>query len=286
MQKTAARDAKKHSLLAVTGVCAAAALALAGCHGTKSAGQAAATAPSGQGSVTAAGCNGDYCPPADWDTAQASTPLPQIAPFSEPLNVVISAKSTVSLSQLQQALGQWKTVSTTTTVSVSGIHVRCISSEQANVTGSGDAPQTVAWRLSGCVGGNDLSLTGNEDHVRIWNQPVPGSKFGAWFIAASYETMCLVKNGQLQTAKSDEAYAVLHPSAAYHCVDGGPGSITTAHTDGYNDAAQDFTAAIVAAAESKGWHVNQRTVAVNRGASAGEGGVPFSPSVNVLTLTS
>lgn len=199
--------------------------------------------------------------------------------------MVISAKSTVSLAQIQQALGQWKTVSTATTVAITGIHLKCISSEMADVTGSGYVPQHEAWRLGGCIDGNDLSLSGNEDHVRIWNQPVAGSEYGAWFIAASYETMCLVRNGQLQTASSDETYAVLHPGAAYHCVDGGPGSITTAHPDGYNDAARDFSAAIVAAAKGKGWQVSQRTVTVQRGATSGEDGVPFSPTVYVLTVT-
>jgi hypothetical protein len=254
------------------GACAAIVLALAGCKGNQPA--------------SASACNdGNYCAPTNWDTAVASTPLAQIAPFSEPLNVVISAKSTVTLAQLQQALGQWKTVSTATSVSITGIHIRCISSEQADVTDGGYVPQHVAWRLDGCVGGNTLSLSGNEDHVRIWNQPVPGSANGAWFIAASYETMCLVKDGQLETAKSNPAYAALHPSAAYHCVDGGPGSITTAHSDGYNDAAQAFSAAIVTAAKAKGWHVSEQTVAVSRGASSGEGGVPFSPTAYVLTLT-
>jgi hypothetical protein len=233
----------------------------------------------------AAACNADYCDPADWDTARATTPLSQIPPFVEPLNVVISARSTVSLADLQQALGQWKTVSTATTVNITGIHLKCISSEQADVAGGGYVPQSVAWRLGGCVDGNGLSLTGDEDHVRIWNQPVPGSAHGAWFVAASYETLCLVKNGVLRTASTDKLYAALHPGDAYHCVDGGPGSIHTAHPDGYNDAAADFAAAAVAAARSRGWHVSQRTVTVPRGASAGEGGVPFGRTADVLTVT-
>ena len=200
--------------------------------------------------------------------------------------MVISARSTVPLADIQQALGQWKTVSTATTVSVAGIRLKCISSEAADVEGGGYVPQHVAWRLGGCVGGNELSLSGNEDHARIWNQPVPGSRYGAWFIAASYETMCLVRNGVLRTASTDKLYAALHPGAAYHCVDGGPGSVHTAHPDGYNDAAADLTAAILAAAKSHGWQVSQRTVTVPRGASAGEGGVPFSPAAYVLTVTS
>jgi hypothetical protein len=276
--------------LALTAAGVSATLALGGCAGGSATGTPDATrgtthaaAPPDTGH--AAACNADYCDPADWDTARATTPLSQIPPFVEPLNVVISARSTVSLADLQQALGQWKTVSTATTVNITGIHLKCISSEQADVAGGGYVPQSVAWRLRGCVDGNGLSLTGDEDHVRIWNQPVPGSAHGAWFVAASYETLCLVKNGVLRTASTDKVYAALHPGDAYHCVDGGPGSIHTAHPDGYNDAAADFAAAAVAAARSRGWHVSQRTVTVPRGASAGEGGVPFGRTAEVLTVT-
>jgi hypothetical protein len=259
---------------------AAAAIALTGCakSGTASAAPAGSTGQEKN-------CTADYCDPADWDTALASTPLKQIPAFAEPLNVIISAQSTVSLAQIQQALGNWKTVSTATTVSVTGIRIKCISSENADVTGGGYDPQHVAWRLGGCVDGNDLSISGNEDHVRIWNQPVAGSGNGAWFIAASYETMCVVRNGKLQTAAANKSWTALHPASAYHCVDGGPGSITTKHPDGYSDAARDFAGAIVAAAKGQGWHASQRTVTVTRRASAGEGGVPFDGTVYVVTVT-
>jgi hypothetical protein len=271
--------------VAVLGGCAHGSTAsTAGATQAPARGSAQATVQAGTGTGTGV-CGADYCTPADWDTARASTPLTQIPPFTEPLNVVISARSTVSLADIQQALGKWKTVSTATAVNLAGIHLKCISSEAADVSGGGYVPQHVAWRLGGCVDGNDLSLSGNENHVRIWNQPVAGSEYGAWFIAASYETMCLVRNGQLQTASANKAYAVLHPGSAYHCVDGGPGSFRTAHPDGYDDAAADFTAAIVSAAKSRGWRVSQRTVSVERGANAGEGGVPFNGTVYVLTVT-
>lgn len=232
-----------------------------------------------------AGCNGDYCTPADWDTARASTPLAQIPPFVEPLNVIISAKSTVALADIQQALGNWHTVSTATTASVLGIHLRCISSEQADVTGGGYRPQHAAWRLGGCLDGNKLSLSGDEDHVRIWNQPVAGSKYGAWFIAASYETMCVDRNGALEPASDHVTYAALHAGSTYHCVDGGPGSFHAKHPDGYNDAAADFSAAIASAARGRGWQVTTRTATVARAANAGEGGVPFGSTVYVVTVT-
>jgi hypothetical protein len=273
-------------------VTAAVALALSGCSSSSSAqssasgtatasAAASATAPAS----TPAACNADYCTPAAWDTARAATPLTQIAPFSEPLNVVISARSTVSLTAIQAAMTKWETVSTATTVSVTGIHIKCISSESADVTGNGYVAQQVAWRLGGCVDGNALSISGDEDHARIWHQPVPGSKNGAWLVAASYETMCVVHDGKLETAKSDLAYTVLHSGGAYHCVDGGPGSIDTKHPDGYTDGAQTFAAAVTTAARARGWQVAERTVTVPRGASAGEGGVPFNGAVDVLTVT-
>jgi hypothetical protein len=226
-----------------------------------------------------------YCAPVSWDTKLAATPLPQIRSFVEPLNVVISARSTVSLTSIQKAVGDWLTVSTKTTVSLTGIHIMCISSEEADVTGHGYVPQNQAWRLGGCVGGNALSLAGDEDHARLWNQPVRGSKDGAWFVAASYETLCLVKNGKLETASKDAGYAALHPGKAYHCVDGGPGSFDTKHPDGYSGGAATFVAAIASAAKTKGWHFSQQVITVKRDAASGEGGVPFDHKVHVLTVT-
>jgi hypothetical protein len=285
------RRARVIPLVVVAWVAAAA--ALGGCKSTASTPRSTSTpgTAAASGSASAPGptanmpCNTDYCDPLDWATAEASTPLKQIPPFAEPLNVVISARSTVSLAGIEQALGKWKTVSTATTVSVAGIHLKCISSESADVAGNRYVPQGQAWRLGGCLDGNALSLSGDEDHVRIWNQPVPGTKAGAWFMAASYETMCLVRDGKLQTASANKVYAALHSSDVYHCVDGGPGSFHTAHPDGYDDAATDLSAAIMTAAKSHGWQASRRTVTVKRRVSSGEGGVPFNDTVYVLTVT-
>lgn len=297
MENSAGRRGSRTFPLAAAALLVTVVLALGGCKGNGTmastasaqaspAAPAASTAASTAGSTgSTGGCNADYCSPADWDTARASTPLAQIPPFVEPLNVIISAKSTVSLADIQQALGDWHTVSTATTVSVLGIHIKCISAEQANVTGGGYRPQHTAWRLGGCVDGNKLSLSGDEDHVRIWNQPVAGSKYGAWFIAASYETMCVDRDGSLVPASDHAAYAALHAGSTYHCVDGGPGSFHTKHPDGYNDAAADFSAAIASAAHSHGWQATTRTVTAARKASAGEGGVPFNSTVYVVTVT-
>ena len=281
--------------LTMTAICVTAALELSGCASSSS---AQSSAPGTAGTVTAsapasatapaatpAACNADYCTPASWDTARAATPLTQIAPFAEPLNVVISARSTVSLTAIQAAMTKWETVSTASTVNVTGIHIKCISSESADVAGNGYVAQQVAWRLGGCVDGNALSISGDEDHARIWHQPVPGSKYGAWFVAASYETMCLVRDGKLQTASANKIYAIAHSGSAYHCVDGGPGTFHTAHPDGYDDGASAFVADVLAAARAHGWQAAERTESVSRKASAGEGGVPFSDDVYVLTVT-
>lgn len=233
-------------------------------------------------------CNAGYCGLADWDTARASTPLPQVPPFSEPLNVVISARSTVTLAQIQQALGSnWKTVSTATEVSVAGIHVKCISVEKANVDGKGYAPEEQSWRLGGCLKGNELSLSGNELHVRWWSQAVPGSSRGAWFAAASYETMCVDRDGRLRPASASKAWTILHPGAAYHCVDGGQGTFTARHPNGYDDAATDFTGAVEAAATARGWKATVQLITrPAEGIDLGEGKIPFSTKVYVITIMS
>ena len=245
-------------------------------------------AASSAGTAGAAGtCTAGYCVPADWDTAMASTPLPQVPPFSEPLNVIISARSTVTLAQVQQALGSnWKTVSTATEVSVAGIRIKCISVEKANVDGKGYAPEEQSWRLGGCLKGNELSLSGNELHVRLWNQTVPGSARGAWLAAASYETMCVDRDGRLQPASANKTWTILHPGAAYHCVDGGQGTFTSRHPNGYDDAAADFAGAVEAAAAAKGWTATGQLITrPAEGIDLGEGKIPFSTKVYVITIT-
>src|SRR3984885_9761545 len=157
MGNSARRPGARLRGLAVTAACVTAALVLGGCASGSAAGApdgtAATQAPaqaSAQGSTRQpAACNADYCDPADWDTARATTPLSQIPPFVEPLSVVISARSTLPLTDIKQALSQWKTVSTATTVNITGIHLKCISSEQADVAGGGYVPQNVAWRVRG-----------------------------------------------------------------------------------------------------------------------------------------
>lgn len=246
------------------------------------------TGPAASSAMVAGTCTADYCDPADWDTARASTPLPQVPPFSEPLNVIISARSTVTLAMVAQALGStWKSVSTATEVNVAGIHIKCISLEKANVAGKGYVPEQQSWRLGGCLKGNELSLSGNELHVRFWNQKVPGSSRGAWFAAASYETMCVDRDGRLQPASANKTWTILHPGAAYHCVDGGQGTFTALHPNGYDDGATDFAGAVAAAAAAKGWTVTSQVITrPAAGSDLGEGKIPFSTRVHVITIMS
>jgi hypothetical protein len=245
------------------------------------------SAVAADGPVAPRTCTPDYCVPAGWDTALASTPLPQVPPFSEPLNVIIGARSTVTLAQLQQALGSnWKNVSTATEVNVAGIRIRCISAEKADVEGDGYVPEQQSWRLGGCLKGNELSLTGNELHVRFWSQQVPGSPRGAWFGAASYETMCVDRDARLQPAVANKTWTILHPGAAYHCVDGGQGTFTSLHPNGYDDGATDFAHAVEAAATAKGWKVADQVITrPATGSDLGEGKISFSTRIYVITIT-
>src|ERR1700722_15069475 len=117
MEILAGRRGALGFLLAAAAVLVAAVLALGGCASTATTTGAPVSSPppaprpaprASTGST--GGCNGDYCAPADWDTARAATPLAQIPPFVEPLNVVISARSRIALGRIYPALGIWHTV--------------------------------------------------------------------------------------------------------------------------------------------------------------------------------
>ena len=154
----------------------------------------------------------------------------------------------------------------------------------------GEHQDRAIWRcLRGDQAGVASKLKNPIHAATAWREAFPfgGNEHGFYpLITASYETMCLVKNGQLVTASTDKAYAAMHPAGDYHCVDGGPGSFHTLHPDGYNDGATAFAAAVSTAGRGKGWQVSQRTITVKRGDSAGEGGVPFGGDVSLLTVTS
>ncbi len=235
------------------------------------------------GTCPPAKCHKPYDKPVSWDTQKAKSPIPEIADYVEPVNVVISGCSTVPLSDIEVALGKWSTVSDTATITFHTLRIRCISPEKADVAGHGYVRQDAAWRLRGCVGGNILSLPGLENHVRIWNQPSSErGSFGAWFITASYETACVSLHLKLFTFKSKDK----HPTSAmelWHCVDGGPGSF---FSDGYNRGAKDFADDVVTAAGNWGWDVSERKVTRSvSGDDTGEDGVKFNGTVYVLTVT-
>jgi hypothetical protein len=236
----------------------------------------------------ASSCSADYCTPADWNTGKATTPLPEVKPFVEPLNVVISARSDVSLTDIYVALDNWGIVSSGTESDARGVEMPCISPEKANVGKHGFVTQAQAWRLDGCGLGNILSLAGNENHVRIWNQPVAGSKYGAWFISASYETACVNYEGTLEPVLRELKYSAQHRNEVYHCIDGGRGTYHTKHPNGYEDGSKDFASAVVAAARRQGWTVSDRVITrpVPAHDNVGMDGVTFNDKVYLLTVTS
>ena len=236
-------------------------------------------------------CTLDYCIPADWNTARVDT----ITPGVEPLNVIISARSTVPLDRILAALeslDDWNKVPTGT-----GIVKTCVSPvspEQANVTGR-FITQEESWRLKDCYGGGyTLALTGQENHARLWNQPVPGSKFGAWFISASYETLCISLHGKLKPYQLPDG--TKRTGSPWHCIDGNPddsynpvdSNNRPLGMSGYDSAAANLAAAIVQAASKNGWRVTKRidtrSVDQAHGGNIGENSVHFSGTVYVMTV--
>jgi len=218
-----------------------------------------------------------YQTPPQWNTASAQT----ITPGVEPLNVIISACSNVSLGDIKSAMTGWDTAT------FFGV-LPCISSENADVSGDGYVPQEEAWRLDGCYIGNQLSLGGAEDHVRFWNQPVEGSRYGAWFVTASLETACVQLPGSADLVPLAEHLEYLdHPfrSKLWHCIDGGrnaDGTPTSFYSDGYDLGAALFVDDLESAAQAKGWVV--KTSVDPRPAGTGQGGVAFGGSVLVVTV--
>lgn len=211
-------------------------------------------------------CTLDYCVPANWNTLAVGG----LTPGVEPLNVIISARSTVPLGKILTALNNWSEVSTGSPPS------GCLSPEEANVTGS-NAIQEQSWRLDGCLGGNGLSLFGMENHARLWHQSVPGSEFVAWFISASYETTCVSLHGKLKPLRS--LNGTLPIGNPWHCIDGGPGSY---FKNGYDHGATNFATSLVQAAHKNGWYAVTRTD--TRPAGIGEDGVRFNNAVYVITI--
>jgi hypothetical protein len=225
--------------------------------------------------TTASTCS--YNTPPRW-TTQAVAGL---TPGVEPLNVIISGCSNVSLAEIRNGLADWGSVPRW-----------CLSAEKANVTGA-YVDQQQSWRLESsglglltCAEGNRLSLSGAENHVRIWNQPVTGSQFGAWFIIASYETACVDIDSTMQPARNYSTVDLLKFAAEgllWHCIDGSQGSIGT---DGYNRGAQGFVNSIQAVAELENWNVDVHTIQTPPGIGEGHDGkgVPFDGTVYVVTV--
>jgi outer membrane protein assembly factor BamB len=234
----------------------------------------------------------DYCVPPDWNAHTTSDGLVQ---GTEPLNVIISARSTVPLADILSALSRWHEVTTGVPPAVPD---GCMSVETADVAGGAQVPQQQSWRLDNCYSGNILSLRGNENHIRVWNQPVPGSTSGAWFITASFETACVqigsdltppppapYKAGDFIPAEQERVYALTHRKQATHCIDGSTnsdGTKSSVGSAGYDHGASAFVDDIQAAAENKGWTFTGRTDP--RPAGVGLGGVPYIGGVEVVTV--
>lgn len=237
---------------------------------------AATPPPGGTPACDSVGGSGgvpDYCIPADWD---AHTVPGSATQGMEPLNVIISARSTVPFATVLKDLSDWDQVPTGT---LETTPKGCMSEETADVTGTAQVGQQQSWRLttklfghrlSGCDGGAKLlALAGVENHVRIWNQPITGSTVGgAWFVTASLEKAC----------------AIRHYPYAWHCI----------VSNGYNEGADQFVSDIIVAAHQQGWTVTTRLdyrasgtggLGANPGPGTGLDGTAYSGNVEVVTVT-
>ena len=183
--------------------------------------------------------------------------------------MIISARSTVSLGTILKHLKDWELVGIGTGIE-DGLEGKCISPETADVTGRGTVDQQQSWRKGGCGGGNVSSYSGDENHVRIWNQPLRGTSSGAYFITASFETLC-VQLGVAMTSSTPKykyqpndfapvsyfkVYSTQHPSQLWHCVDGSTNPDRTPSalkTDGYDRGANSFVDDLQAEAKVQGW---------------------------------
>ena len=193
----------------------------------------------------------DYCVPGDWNTEAVKG----LTPGTEPLNVIISARSTVQLADIRHAMSGWDAVPTA-----------CLSPEKADVAGGKPVVQGTSWRLKGCIDGNILSLEGTENHARLWKQPIGSSKYGAWFISVSFETACVERNGVMVPVKDHRKYALKHRKLVWHCIDGSQGSIGS---NGYDRGARSFVSTLETVGELHHWKVSVR--ADHRPAGKGEG---------------
>ncbi len=213
--------------------------------------------------LTSGACNPDYCVPGPPGQPHWTTQAVQgLTPGVEPLNVIVSGQSTVPFAAFLAALSK--------SANWSDAYV---SAEKADVTGDGYIAQGASLRLGGLLQGNALSLTGRENHARVWSQP----KSGAWFFAASYETACVNTAGGLVPVQALRARPT---SAPWHCINGSThGSLGT---NGYDNGAHDLAYDLVGAAHQAGWYAAVRTV--TGAAGIGEGSARFSGTVYVVTI--
>jgi len=210
----------------------------------------------------------DYCIPPDWNTKRVRGDTPGV----EPLNVIISGRSTVPRAKILGALSKyfnWDAIRPGKLVPAG-----CSSIERADLFGTKFVSQNMASQPGGCLEGNPLTLTGRANHARVWFQ----RRTGAWFIAAAYETACYkTHKGTLNPVEGSGR--TLAPSGVRACTDGGLGSFGK---NGYNRGAKNLAVDLRTAARKSGWTATVRTD--TRPSGVGEDIVSFGTKVYVVTV--
>jgi hypothetical protein len=225
----------------------AAALVLAGCGSAKT---DSATSRAASTAQTPA-----YEAPDDWNVStEPGSPSPGV----EPLNVIISAASTISFNAIFAGMAnvvypggqpvQWLSVQVGTGLfGLAGS--ACISGELSDVPGGGNSyvEEALSYRIDGCAG----IVSTNESHARAWLQP----STGAAFLALSNETPCLLG---------------LKP---WHCIG----------DDGYDRGRDRFVNDLRQAAENQGWSVSCENV--SRPTGVGLNDVTWDGVASLCTVT-
>ena len=167
----------------------------------------------------------EYLVPPDWNA--------RVDDALDPLNVILSANSEVSMMQLSRMLEDgdppWREVQIGTTI----VDGRCINEVRAAVQPGGSyAPQSLSMRPFGCSARLFDVRRGREEqnHFRAWPQDVAGTEGvrQAWFLAVSEEHFCL--DGFSPT----------------HCID----------PDGFDEGRRDLVSQIMELAAADGMEVH------------------------------
>jgi hypothetical protein len=197
----------------------------------------------------------DFLTPADW-FAHGSSGVAKSG-STEPINVVISARSQVDPFQALASLTSWN-------YCFNSISTLTANVQPGQTTG---VSQTVGLRNGGCL---EFFVGGN--YLGAWPQNLPDGNT-AYFIATSIKTAC----------RSDGGIAGFPPPVPnWHCID----------SDGFNQGREELMNDFILVATKRAYNIEVERAQLypsGVGTDAGVGSaieqVPYDGYVNIVTLT-